>query len=309
MARIGLIDIDNTSFPNIALGKIARFHAQQGDEVEWVDPMFGGGYDKVYMSKVFNFSPDYDYPLIADEIEKGGTGYDLHKALPDQIDRLQPDYSIYPEVNDKTAYGFLTRGCPNKCKWCVVPKKEGSLKPYMDVEEIAIEGRKNLVLMDNNILASDYGLEQIEKIIKKGYRVDFNQAMDARLVTDEIAQMLAKVRWLNQIRFGCDTHAQIEHCRRAMELVNKYKKKPAYYLLYTMIGDDIEESYERLSMYRESKNIRVVAQPFRDYNNPQQIIPQWQKDMARWAMRREFYTSCDFKDYEVRKDFKCKEYF
>lgn len=309
MARIGLIDVDNTSFPNIALGKIARFHAQQGDEVEWVDPMFGGGYDKVYMSKVFNFSPDYDYPLIADEIEKGGTGYDLHKALPDQIDRLQPDYSIYPEVDDKTAYGFLTRGCPNKCKWCVVPKKEGSLKPYMDVDEIAIDGRKNLVLMDNNILASDYGLEQIEKIIKKGYRVDFNQAMDARLVTDEIAQMLAKVRWLNQIRFGCDTHAQIEHCRRAMELVNKYKKKPAYYLLYTMIGDDIEESYERLSMYRESKNIRVVAQPFRDYNNPQQIIPQWQKDMARWAMRREFYTSCDFKDYEARKDFKCKEYF
>lgn len=309
MARIGLIDVDNTSFPNIALGKIARFHAQQGDEVEWVDPMFGGGYDKVYMSKVFNFSPDYDYPLIADEIEKGGTGYDLHKALPDQIDRLQPDYSIYPEVDDKTAYGFLTRGCPNKCKWCVVPKKEGSLKPYMDVDEIAIDGRKNLVLMDNNILASDYGLEQIEKIIKKGYRVDFNQAMDARLVTDEIAQMLAKVRWLNQIRFGCDTHAQIEHCRRAMELVNKYKKKPAYYLLYTMIGDDIEESYERLSMYRESKNIRVVAQPFRDYNNPHQIIPQWQKDMARWAMRREFYTSSDFKEFEVRKDFKCKEYF
>lgn len=174
MAKIGLIDVDNTSFPNIALGKIARFHAQQGDVVEWVDPMFGEDFDKVYMSKVFNFTPDYDYPIQADEIEKGGTGYDLHKALPDQIDRLQPNYSIYPEVDDNTAYGFLTRGCPNKCKWCVVPKKEGSLKPYMDVEEIAIEGRKNLILMDNNILASDYGLEQIEKIIKKGYRVDFN---------------------------------------------------------------------------------------------------------------------------------------
>lgn len=309
MARIGLIDVDGTSFPNIALGKIARFHALQGDNVEWVDPMFGGGYDKVYMSKVFNFTPDYDYPIVADEIERGGTGYDLHKMLPEHIDRLQPDYSIYPEVDDKTAYGFLTRGCPNKCKWCVVPKKEGGIRPYMDVEEIAVEGRTNLVLMDNNILASDYGLEQIEKIIKKGYRVDFNQAMDARLITDEIAQMLAKVKWINAIRFGCDTHPQIEHCRRAMAMIDAHRKTPAAYLLYTMIGDDIEEDYERLSAFRENNKVRIVGQPYRDFNNPHQIIPQWQKDMARWAMRREVYAVCDFKDYEPRKGFKCKEYF
>ena len=258
------------------------------------------------MSKVFTFTPDYDYPIIADEIEKGGTGYDLKKVLPQEIDRIQPDYSIYG-IED-TAYGFLTRGCPNRCKWCVVPIKEGKQIPYMDVDDIA-DGRKKLILMDNNVLASDYGLEQIEKIIKRRYRVDFNQALDARLVTDDIAKMLAQVRWLTPIRFGCDTHRQIEECRRAMQMIDSYRKTPSQYILYTIIGDDINEDYERLTAFKDNKRVRVNGQPYRDFNNPNQIIPQWQKDMARWANRRELYATCDFKEYEPRKGFVCKEYF
>ena len=144
--RIGLIDVDGHHFPNLALGKISRYHKGHGDSVEWYDPF--EHYDKVYMAKVFTFTPDYAYYINADEVDKGGTGYDIHKTLPDDIDRLQPDYSIYNNVDNKTAYGFLTRGCPNKCFWCVVPKKEGKQHPYMDVEEIAIEGRTNLILMD-----------------------------------------------------------------------------------------------------------------------------------------------------------------
>lgn len=306
MARIGLIDVDRTGFPNLAMMKISAYHKALGDEVVWVDPLFGGGFDKVYLSKVFTFSPDYDYPIVADEIERGGTGYDLKKVLPQEIDRIQPDYSIYG-IED-TAYGFLTRGCPNRCKWCVVPIKEGKQIPYMDVDDIAC-GRKKLILMDNNVLASDYGLEQIEKIIKRRYRVDFNQALDARLVTDDIAKMLAQVRWLTPIRFGCDTHRQIEECRRAMQMIDSYRKTPSQYLLYTIIGDDINEDYERLTAFKDNKRVRVNGQPYRDFNNPNQIIPQWQKDMARWANRKELYTTCDFKEYEPRKGFVCKEYF
>ena len=179
----------------------------------------------------------------------------------------------------------------------------------MDVEEIAIEGRTNLILMDNNILASDYGLGQIENIIDRGYRVDFNQAMDARLVTEEIAKMLSRVKWLNKIRFGCDTPKQIADCERAMQMIDKYRDTPACYLMYTMINSDIEESYSRVSHFRENKRVRIVAQPYRDFNNNHQIIPQWQKDMSRWAMRREIYFTCDFKDYEPRKGFLCSKYF
>ena len=208
-------------------------------------------YDIVYMSKVFNFSPDDTYIYDADKIIKGGTGYDIHSTLPDEIDRLQPLYDIYPNVPKDTAYGFLTRGCPNKCRWCVVPKKEGAIRPYMDVDEIAIEGRRKLVLMDNNILAAgDYCIQQLQKIIERGYRVDFNQALDARLVTDEIAQLLAKVKWLdnNRIRFGCDTHGQIAECERAMNMINRYGFTGQYFL-YTMLTSDFRECYERITYW------------------------------------------------------------
>lgn len=307
MERIGLIDVDGGKFPNYALMKISRYYRDQGIAVEWANPMFGN-YDKVYISKIFNFSED-NADIWNCEVDRGGTGYDLRKELPKEIDNCAPDYSIYPHLDQKVAYGFLTRGCPNKCKWCVVPIKEGNIRPYRDVEEIAVEGRTNLILMDNNILASDYGLEQIEKIIRKGYRVDFNQALDARLVTEDIAQLLAKVRWLCPVRFGCDTPKQIHDCDVAMKSIDKHRGKPLQYLLYTMIGEDINEAYERLSYFRSNHKVRVVAQPFRDFNNPRQIIPQWQKDMARWAMRRELWATCDFKEFEPRKGFICKEYF
>jgi len=242
--NIGLVDIDGhakkkkwgaTIYPNIALAKISRYHKRQGDNVEWAFAM--KHYDSIYMSKIFNFSPDDLTAYDADEIIKGGTGYDIHSHLPVEIDRLQPDYSLYPNVPSDMAYGFLTRGCPNKCAWCVVPRKEGAIVPYMDVDDIAIEGRNKLVLMDNNILAAgDYAKQQLQKIIDKKYKVDFNQALDARLVTDEFAQLLAQVKWLdkNRIRFGCDTPKQIEECERAMEMITGYGFKGEYFL-YTSL--------------------------------------------------------------------------
>ncbi|MBR2104843.1 MAG: radical SAM protein, partial [Bacteroidales bacterium] len=184
MLKIALIDVDGHHYPNLALMKIARYYRQQGDVVEWYTPF--DHYDIVYLSKVFTFTPDYLQVIPnADRIERGGTGYkNYEKTLPREIDRMQPDYSIYPNiVDDRSAYGFLTRGCIRTCKWCIVPKKEGILHPYMDIEEIAIEHRDRITLMDNNILASDYGLMQIEKIVKLALKVDFNQDLDCRLVT------------------------------------------------------------------------------------------------------------------------------
>lgn len=305
--NIGLLAVDS-EYPNLALMKISSWHKAQGNTVEWYNPF--DQYDILYMSKIFSFTPDYQQWITnAKHIEKGGTGYDLHITLPRYMEYVKPDYSIYPSIDNKTAYGFLTRGCPNKCKWCVVPRKEGPVKPYMDVDDIATDGRTNLILMDNNILACEYGLQQIQKIIDKGYRVDFNQALDARLITEDTAQLLARVRWLNQIRFGCDTPRQVEECEHAMQMIDGYRQKPASYLMYTMIGNDFEEAYSRINHWRTYKRVRVVAQPFRDIDNPKQIIPQWQKDLARWAMRREYYATCEFKDFEPRKGFKCSEYF
>lgn len=122
--RIGLVDVDGHSgYPNYALMKLSTYHKAQGDSVEFADPMFGR-YDRVYMSKVFTFTPD-NTDIWNCDVVKGGTGYDYTTKLPDEIDRLQPDYSLYGIKG--VSYGFITRGCPNHCSWCIVPKKEGGV--------------------------------------------------------------------------------------------------------------------------------------------------------------------------------------
>ena len=308
MAKIGLIAVDS-KHPNLALMKIARYHKAQGDEVDWYNAM-DGRYDIVYMSKIFTFTPDYGFCINADKVEKGGTGYDIHKNLPDTIDRLQPDYSIYPEIDKRTAYGFLTRGCPNHCGWCVVPKKEGMIRPYMDIEEIAIEGRNKIVLYDNNIIASDFGLRQLEKCVRYGYRVDINQAIDARLVTDDIAKLLASLKWMPYIKFGCDTPGQIGACEKAIALIEKHGYTKIFEML-CMLHGAFDECFNRLNYWRR-KNINKYypyAQPFRRLDGKPENIPQWQKDMARWCNRRELYKLMEFRDYAPRKGFTCKEYF
>lgn len=136
--RIGLIDVDGHNFPNLPLMKISAYHKKQGDSVEWYEPLFSGHMDKVYMSKVFSFTPDYPYYVDADEVVKGGSGYAIELSegvehynkekdieLPYEIEHIYPDYSLYPELTKDTAYGFLTRGCPRGCSFCHVKDKEG----------------------------------------------------------------------------------------------------------------------------------------------------------------------------------------
>ena len=123
--KIGLIDVDGHNFPNLALMKLSAWHKAQGDEVEW---WFGWHqYDRVYMAKVFSdeYTQDQFEPVNAAEIVKGGTGYGLDNELPGEVEHMYPDYSLYPSLTEDTAYGFLTRGCPNNCGFCIVCEKEG----------------------------------------------------------------------------------------------------------------------------------------------------------------------------------------
>lgn len=311
--RIGLIDVDgHNGYPNLAIMRISSYHKQNGDYVEWYDAMFGGVYDIVYMSKVFTHTVDYLYPINSKEVIKGGTGYDMHITLPQVIDKMQPDYSLYCKVDKKTSYGFLTRGCPNNCRWCIVPKKEGGIHPYMDIDEITQNGiRPNAVLMDNNVLACEYGIKQLIKIIERGYRIDFNQGLDARLVTKEIAELLSKIRWLKYIRFGCDTQKQVEECDNVIEMMRSLGYDGSF-MLYTMIYGDIEECYERISRWKDKRyqtKVKTHSQPELNFSTTIQKIPQWQKDMAHWANKKTCYFGCDFKDFSPRKGFTCKEYF
>lgn len=136
--RVGLIDVDGHNFPNIPLMKLSAWHKQQGDTVEWYEPLFSGHMNRVYMSKVFSFTQDYPYFVDADEVVRGGSGYCIEladgrehyqkerdKELPPEVEHIYPDYSIYPELTQDKAFGFLTRGCPRGCEFCHVGCKEG----------------------------------------------------------------------------------------------------------------------------------------------------------------------------------------
>ena len=158
--RIGLIDMDGHNFINLPLAKLSAWHKQQGDDVSWYEPLYGGWYDRVYISKVFTFTPDYQYPINADEIIKGGTGYyypDGGLELPQEVEHIYPDYDLYG-VSD-TAYGFLTRGCPRGCEFCIVASKEGRVsRKVADLTEFW-RGQKLIKLLDPNLLACRDHLE------------------------------------------------------------------------------------------------------------------------------------------------------
>ena len=173
--KIGLIDVDGHNYPNLALMKISAYHKAKGDSVEW---WWGfETYDRVYMSKVFDdtYSPDIPAPFNADQIVRGGTGYCMSSQLPYEIEHMCPDYSLYPELTKDTAYGFLTRGCPNACPFCIVSEKEGRMsRKVADLSEWW-SGQKNIVLMDANILACREHISLLEQLADSGACVDFNQ--------------------------------------------------------------------------------------------------------------------------------------
>ena len=143
--RIGLVDVDgHNGFPNLALMRISAWHKALGDMVEWWDGMLP--YDRIYMSKVFTFSPDNDTVMQSDEIIRGGTGYRDYGSLPEEIEAMPPDYSIYPRY--PYAVGFLTRGCIRSCPWCIVPRKEGGIRPAATWQEIKRPDSRTIIFLD-----------------------------------------------------------------------------------------------------------------------------------------------------------------
>ena len=254
--RIGLHDAEYESmpkkrFPNLALMKISAYYKSLGDDVEWYSPILP--YHKVYSSKVFDFTPTYNYLPIHTVL--GGTGYSsysgitLGSRLPDYIDDQYPDYTIYPQCD--YAVGYLTRGCPNRCEWCVVPEKEGDIRAYRKWQDVVRDDTNKLVLLDNNILACDHGINQLYELSKTGYKIDLNQGMDVRLVDEKIADIISKIKWLRYIRFSCDHVSQIEHIERVADMLKKRGVSRSKLFIYLLVRDDLEDAEYRVQRLKE----------------------------------------------------------
>ena len=286
--KIGLFDVDGHNFPNLALMKLSAWHKRKGDNVEFINNFFK--YDIVYKSKVFTYSKEDQTVIKADHIIEGGTGYNFN-VLSDEVEHILPDYDLY---DCEHAYGFLTRGCPNKCSWCIVPNKEGDIIPNADISEF-IGDKKSAVLMDNNVLASEHGLKQIEKIIDMKIKVDFNQGLDARLIDNDIAKLLSKVKWIYRLRMACDTLSAVEPLLKAVELLRKYNCKCDHRFFVYLLVKDISDTLKRIAILKEN-NIDMFAQPFIDYQN--NIMPtREQKRLARYVNHKAIFKSVKYEDY------------
>lgn len=300
---VGLHDADaahfkrKNKFPNYALMKISAYHKRRGDAVEWWQgEIFNNLYDRIYSAKIFDFT--LENPFLPERTIKGGTGYNVKSCLPIEIDDMYPDYSIYPECD--YAVGFLTRGCPNRCRWCVVPEKEGEIRPYRYFEQLVRQDSDKLILMDNNILAIQHGIQELISLIGSPYRIDLNQGMDARLVTEDIAKIFSCLNWIRFIRFSCDQISQIEPIIRAAQLLERQGIKPSKLFIYLLVTKDLENAAYRVEQIKKLKSITIYAQAER--NARAGILPN--REQLEFCQRFIYggcYRSESWSHYKERK--------
>jgi radical SAM superfamily enzyme YgiQ (UPF0313 family) len=262
--KVLLIDIDST-IPNIALKKIEKYHVSKGDEIIWNFDMAKYCADKIYVSCVFTKNR-----YLAEEwegkAEIGGTGYDLHKKLPKEIE------DIILHIN----WGFTTRGCVRKCSFCFVPEKEGKIHIVGDLYDIWDGKAKDVVLMDNNITAlPSHMIKILKQAQKENIRLDFNQGLDIRLLTSEICEELKKTK-ITQIRFAYDNHKMLTIINKKMKLLHEYNIKAMWYVLVGF-DSEIKEEINRIN-YLIKNNQRAYLMRHDKCNNDKKYIA-----FARWV--------------------------
>lgn len=301
--RVGLIDVDGHNFPNLPLMKISAYHKSRGDSVEWYEPLFSGHMDKVYMSKVFTFTPDYPYCINANEVIKGGTGYsypDGGEELPEEIEHIYPDYQLYKDTFPDTAYGFLTRGCPRGCDFCIVGKKEGRCaRKVADLSEFW-NGQKNIVLLDANMFACKEWKDLSVQLIESGAWIDFSQGCDIRLMTDEKAEYIKRMK-IKQVHFAWDRYEDKEKIvpqfKRFKEITQWDYRKLGVYVLCNF-NTTFEQDLDRVYTLRElGYNPYVML-----YEKDKLPAKHRLKLLQRWVNNRIIFRSCKrFEEYDGRK--------
>lgn len=270
--RVGLVDVDS-KIPNLALMKLSAYHKSQGDEVKIFDPLFDHP-DRVYSSKVFKATDEYGYYPDC-EVMQGGSGFDLGIKLPDEVETMYPDYSLY---GIDYAMGFTTRGCTRECGFCIVPRKEGKLHAVADIHQFW-NGQKRLMLMDNNLTGDAEHFSLIlNQLIKHKIKTDFNQGLDIRLIDDEKAKLLSRIQlWKGfRLRFAWDSIELEQEVMRGIGILTRYMK-PWKLMFYVLIGYDTTEDEDlyRVEMLK-SLGIKSFVMPY-------DRASEYQRDFARWV--------------------------
>lgn len=309
--KIGLYDADGHNFPNLPLMKISAWHKSQGDSVEFAVPL--AEYDRVYVSRVFGdeYSRFENFCFNTKEIVYGGTGFAItiengrevytktkDTNLPYKIEHIYPDYSLYATLTKNTAYGFLTRGCPNDCGFCIVSKKEGRIsKKVADLSEFW-RGQSHIKLLDANLLACKDKIDLLNQLAKSGAKVDFTQGLDARFITDEVADLLAGIK-IDKAHFAFDFMKNERAIIKGLKIFQQkctVRSREAIVYMLTNYDTTIKDDLYRVNAIRNlgfQPDVRIYRKS---------TAPRVLRDLQRWCNNRFIFHSCDFMDYVPRKD-------
>lgn len=311
--KIGLIDVDGHNFPNIPLMKISAWHKRQDHTVEMYSPLFTGHCDIAYMSKVFSFTPDFQYYIDADRVIKGGSGYAIQtingreiyrkendQQLPEEIEHIYPDYDLYPELCKDTAYGFLTRGCPRGCDFCHVKDKEGrrSIK-VADLSEFW-GGQKNIVLCDPNLIACKEWKELLQQLIDSKAKININQGIDIRMMNEEKAEMIKKLR-VESVHFAWDRYEDKEKIipkfKAFQEITGWGNRKLNVYVLVNF-NTTLEQDLERIYTLRDMGYTPYVMVYDKEHTKSTDTV----RMLQRWVNnKRIFRTTARFEEYDPKR--------
>lgn len=303
--QIGLIDVDGHHFPNLALMRISAWHKAQGDAVEW---WFGDlkHYDIVYMSKVFSgeYSADVPEPINVGKVVKGGTGYAIrlengievfdrqrHAELPEEVERMFPDYSIYPQYD--FAVSMTSRGCPRGCAFCHVGNKEGRCSVKVaDVSDFWC-GQSKIVILDPNITACPQKHELFEQYIETGAWLDFSQGLDIRMITEKDIEYINRMR-IKRVHFAWDNPKDKLEDRFRMFADLFRHRSHDYKMVYVLTNFDstLEEDLYRINTLKElNYNPYVMI-----YNKP--AAPQEIRKLQRWCNNKRIFWASTFDEYK-----------
>lgn len=279
--KIAILALDG-KYANLALMKISAFHKARGDQVEWYNSLQPCP-DKLYVSKLFNFTPDFSYWPNC-EVIKGGTGYDIKTRLPDEIETCQPDYSIYPDCD--YSLQLFSRGCIRSCPFCIVHEKEGQITPVMPMQLNPMG--THIKVMDNSFFVNPLWKLGIEWLKACKQPVQFENGVDARLITLEQLESLNSLNHHKRIHMAWDNPKDdmIPTFKRITQIIKAWKLA-----VYVLIG---YWSTPEQDMWRVKALDEIGISPF---VMPYDKNDHYQKLFARWVNHKAAFHSCRFEDY------------
>jgi len=277
--EILLINIDSKRMPNLALKKIEKYHLDNGDEVIWDIPLYAHLMDKIYVSCVFEKNKA-ECLQWKDRALIGGSGYDLKTTLPEEIEKVKPHINL----------GFTTRGCIRKCKFCVVPEKEGRIRIVGDLLDLWDGESKDIVLLDNNILALPEHFKLICKQARENkIRLDFNQGLDCRLLNQDIVDELKTIKH-KELHFAFDSLDYFDKVNRAITILQKNGINRCNWLMLTGFDTTLKEDLFRAN-YLKSRNQNAYVMRFDNSKRKDLTI------LAMWVNNHKWFQGMDFNQF------------